>query len=262
MNDLAGEVRVSKIEERLAKLESQSFWRFFFQYLFAPFLVLMVGTLVNMRIEANKAAIQRLTAAREMIPALFEGNPEKAFATQRLLSRTVDDELANELNALVSKFYEAKLASTLNAGDSAGAAVILAAADAIGGAAAETVRSSVGEKTRDNVQLFATKSQSASYFERAGFDALLDGDVARAAEAFEKAEAAYPGFHNAYELARLMRRQGTESSGESLAALLRTVNTEYLYGAPADVVARVRAATSGAAPVGRMSAPGVPEMRD
>src|SRR5688572_11752840 len=114
---------IEKLTARVEKLEKekQGAFRFFIQYLLSPLLILAIGTIINFRIEASRAELQRLAAAQEMIPTLFDDNPDKAFATQRVLARTVDAELASELDSLVSRYYSARLAASLAAADTAAA---------------------------------------------------------------------------------------------------------------------------------------------
>jgi hypothetical protein len=140
----------TELEARVAKLEKQSASRFFVQYLLSPLLVLLVGYLINYRVEQNrgeiekaKTDIQRIDLAQKMIPILFGGNPEEAFAAQRLMEKVVDPEVAKEFKDVVAKYYQAKVASDLKKGDVQSAVATITAAQDVGGQAADQVVQSV-----------------------------------------------------------------------------------------------------------------------
>ena len=105
------------IEKRLSKLENQSSLKFFVQYLLSPILLVSIGTFINWRIEGQKAESNRVDVAQKMIPTLFGGNPDQAFATERLLAKIVDPESAKDLHVIVVNYYQGKIESSLRAGN-------------------------------------------------------------------------------------------------------------------------------------------------
>jgi len=65
-------------------------------------------------------------------------------------------------------------------------------------------------------------------------------------KSFERADAAYPGYHQTYEIAVLVRaktKAGDLKTSESQKALMKLNATSYSWGAPRDIVERLRAAS-------------------
>lgn len=236
------------IEKRLSKLENQSSLKFFVQYLLSPILLVSIGTFINWRIEANKAESNRVDVAQKMIPTLFAGNPDQAFATERLLAKIVDPASANDLHLIVVKYYQGKIESSLSTGDVELAAKIVSAAKTIGGSAADEVVKSVDndKDQAEQIQVFKNKSQQASQYEREGFESLIKGDYEGAINSFQAAENAYHSYHQVYELARLIRQRKAElSDPDKRKDFLQLIVNRNSYGAPQDLMERLRAIAAG-----------------
>lgn len=83
---------------------------------------------------------------------------------------------------------------------------------------------------------------SASKFERAAFEALLDKNLDAAIGALDRAYAAYPTFHQVDEIRALVKdRQGALKGGTDAQwrALYSTIVTKYSWHAPSDLLARM-----------------------
>src|SRR6266849_2554095 len=153
-----------ELEKRIGKLESQGAVKFFVQYLLSPILILSIGTIINWRIEKGKSESNRIDIAQKMIPPLFAGNPDQAFATERLLTRVVDADVANDLHEIIAKYYKSKIETNLKEGNIEGADRIVSAAKTIGGNGADKVVQSVEQdrSQTDKIQAYKNKAQIAS----------------------------------------------------------------------------------------------------
>ena len=157
---------LDELDKRVAKLETQNSFQFFVQYLLSPLLIVAVGAFTNWHIERTRmeaqaldltmrTEAQRIDLAHKMLPSLWDGNPDLAFATERLLSRVVDKEFASELHAIVVKFYQGQLKSDIQAGNFARADELVESARTVGGSAAQEVIGSVAATTSKAIQLSA-----------------------------------------------------------------------------------------------------------
>jgi len=238
------------LESRVSKLEKQSASRFFVQYLLSPLLVLIVGAIMNYRVEQNrgeiekaKSDIQRIDLAQKMIPILFAGNPEQAFATQRLLEKVVDPEVAKEFKEVIAKYYKAKVELDIKKGDIKSAVETLSAAQSIGGQSADQVVQSVTQDRGKNeaIQKYTSKLQIASQKEREGFENLIAGKYDDAIKSFQASEDAYNSYHQVYELARLLRSRRQDMNDENKRKeTFQIIVDKYSYGAPSDLLNQLR----------------------
>jgi len=237
------------LETRVSKLEKQGSAKFFVQYLLSPLLLLIFGAVLNARVERSrealeeaKADIQRLDLAQKMIPILFAGNPDQAFATQRLMEKVLDPEVAKDFREVITKYYSAKIESDVKKGDFQAAAATLTAAQNIGGQAAVQVEQSVQGAQKRTLQRYADKLHIASLKEREGFEDLLAGKYDEAIQAFQAAENAYNSYHQVYELARLLRSRRQELNDvNTKGKVLQLVVEKYSYGAPPDLIEKLKA---------------------
>ena len=239
-----------KLEARVSKLEKQSASRFFIQYLLSPLLVLALGALLNYRVEQSKeeieiakSNIQRIDLAQKMIPILFAGNPDQAFATQRLMEKVLDPDISNEFKEIIVNYYKARIDSDLKNGNIIAANETLAAAQSIGGDSADQIVQSVTQDQSKNetIQKFRSKLQIAAQHERAGFESLLAGKYDDAIVSFQASEDAYNTYHQVYELARLLRSRKKDLNDESRRKeMLQLIVDRYSYGAPSDLLDQLR----------------------
>jgi hypothetical protein len=82
----------------------------------------------------------------------------------------------------------------------------------------------------------ATRADEAAPFERAGFEAILERRLDDAIEAFERARAVWPDYHNVDEIAAYLSEvRATEAplDAASWAAIDRIILTRYSWGMPA-----------------------------
>jgi len=238
------------LEARIGKLEKQSASRFFVQYLLSPLLVLALGAVMNYRVEQNKGEIektksdiQRIDLAQKMIPILFAGNPEQAFATQRLMEKIVDPEVAREFKEVIAKYYNTKIELDIKKGDIKSAVETLSAAQSIGGQSADQVVQSVtlDKGKNEAVQKYKNKLQIASQNEREGFENLIAGKYDDALKSFQAAEDAYNSYHQVFELAKLLKSRRKDIYDENKRKeIFQLIVDKYSYGAPSDLLNQLK----------------------
>ena len=84
-------------------------------------------------------------------------------------------------------------------------------------------------------------SSLAAKREREGFSALLEGDVERSIIAFETAERAFPGFHQVYEISRLLRQHRDDFDDSTVRRdVLSTIVGSLSWKAPDDLLEEIR----------------------
>ncbi len=149
---------MSTIEELTDKIdrfdrEQQTKSRFFFRYLVSPLLILIIGYFLNQSVQEAKEQFHRLElevnqieAAQTMLADLFSDIPERAFIADRLMSKLVDEELSREISDIIALYYSQRLSRQLSDSTLADAEKIAAAAEAIGGPAAEAIQSQLRER--------------------------------------------------------------------------------------------------------------------
>jgi tetratricopeptide (TPR) repeat protein len=82
--------------------------------------------------------------------------------------------------------------------------------------------------------------RSAQAHEAAAFEALVRGDYKTALSEFEEAERVYPTFHQAYEIARLLRRNLSSISEPAIRkSVLKQIVTQLSYGAPPEYLQKL-----------------------
>lgn len=219
------------IESRLSKLEQQNSRNIFVQYILPTLIAVLIGAFVtwrvessrsevSMQVEKNKADIQRVEVAQKMIPVIFSGNAQQAFATQRLLEMVVDAEVAKEIKEIVAAYYKAKVSVNVKRGDAKSAEQTLLAAKAVGGTAANKI---------------LQDRETASRKEYEGFQNLVAGEYDKSLKAFQDAENIFNGYHNVYELARLIRlRKNDFKDPKKRQEIFHLIVTKYRDGIPPD----------------------------
>lgn len=234
--------KLKEIDEKMSRLKGDNIWRFVVQTILAPLTIVAVGLIVNWQIERTKAANDRIGAAREMIPLLFDNSPDKAFATEALLARIIDPDIADELHKIVARHYSGVIQKSLASGDTATAARILAAAEHSGGEAATVVVDSVRQNNTKywKLQSYTSKSSIAEGKEREGFQNLLAGNYDGAIQAFEAAEKAYPSYHSVYEIGRLLKSRRSELDDPvKRGEILNEIASSYMV--PSDLRQKMKA---------------------
>lgn len=247
------EAHLTGIEQRLKKLENESRLKIIAQLFVAPILLLIVGGLLNQRIEKNKDAIerartdaQRVDVAQKMIGSMFDGNPTKAFATSRLMRQIVEKDVAVAFDSILFSYYNARVVESVRTGNLDTAAAIIKAAESVGGNAAQTIESSVGGPQVDSIRRYQERRAAAAAHEREGFEELLAGDLERAWRAFQASEDAVNGYRISYEMAGLLRtRRNRFNDPSTTKEILSILVDRYIDAVPSDLREQVVAKARG-----------------
>jgi len=115
---------IEELESRIKDLEKDSNRRFLLQYLIYPLILAAMGYYFNHQIETAKLETQRIQIAQALLPSLFQGNHSQALATEKMISRVVSKDLADDLNSITEDYYTSKLNIELKAGNMDAAANI------------------------------------------------------------------------------------------------------------------------------------------
>jgi hypothetical protein len=88
---------------------------------------------------------------------------------------------------------------------------------------------------------FRGKLAMAKEKERAGFQNLIDGNYDAAIQAFQESENSFNSYHNAYDIAKLLRENKTRLDDPAVKkAVFKTIVTKHAYGAPPDLFKEVK----------------------
>jgi hypothetical protein len=225
---------IDSLDVRVSKLEKGSWLTALLQFLIYPVLLALMGNFFSHQIETSKLETQKIQIAQAMVPILFSGNHSQALATEKLLSQVVDPQLAAQLNQITEDFYKSDLNSKIKSGDLQGAEKIVSAAQMVNSPISTSIIAAAKQdeaayKKIQNVQLAAQK-------ERQGFEALLSGNDDDAVADFRASDAAYPTYHQVFELARLLTSHKKEL-GDPVGrqAIFKTILDHYSYGMPDDI---------------------------
>lgn len=233
---------LDEIRQRVERLEKDSMRKMLVQFLVYPGILLLIGSYFSRKIEAQKLDVQRIQITQSLLPSLFSENHSQALATELIVSK-VEPELADDLHKLTASYYESKVKSDISKGQVESADSIVSAAKSVGGPAAAQIIAAVAAapQTQQAIDKFALARQK----ERDGFQALLNGKFAEAQQDFEQSEAAYNGYHQVYEIARVLRTslKANPKSFDDPAAkkkILEKIIQEDYRGAPADLFLQLK----------------------
>ncbi|MEO6589792.1 MAG: DUF308 domain-containing protein [Pyrinomonadaceae bacterium] len=90
-----------------------------------------------------------------------------------------------------------------------------------------------------------TQRQFAKVKEREGFENLIAGDYESSINAFQTSEDAWNGYHNTYDIARLLRKNKTQMDEPGKKKeVFGIIVSQYSYGAPTDLLEQIKAIPS------------------
>lgn len=114
---------IQDLEKRIESLEKEkdSRIRFFMQYLLSPLLLLLIGGFLNFQIEKAKQGFQkieleikRIGTTQKFMTELFSGTPQRAFVAERLMSKLVEKEDAEEISKIIAQYYNGQVDKRLS----------------------------------------------------------------------------------------------------------------------------------------------------
>jgi tetratricopeptide (TPR) repeat protein len=233
---------VEELAARVEKLEKRRPWRFVFQYLLAPALLIPVGAYFNWLLQETRNEIERIEVAHEIVADALEGEYDVSFVTVRLLPIVLDEALAAELTASIEEYWAKRAEIELAADRPEEAVRILEAASHAGAEVAERVEARVLESDIvSDVPGKLSRAKEAEQLTAAGFDFLAEGQYSRALEAFQRVEEVYPTYGTAREISELLGRNLTRMGDPATETrVLGTITDELSWKAPTGAVGELR----------------------
>ncbi|UCE06911.1 MAG: hypothetical protein JSW07_02410, partial [bacterium] len=202
--------------------------------------VIAIAAIFNAQLEKKKTEIEQVNLAQSMLTTIFSNDAYRAFATQRLLEKVLEDTTLNsEIGDIIVTYYEKKIEEYINLGKIDDAQTIVDAAKYVGGRLAKKFEERIEQdQERQNT---LTKFQKASRSERSGFNFLLAGKYDEAITAFQQADEIYPTFHQVYEISCLLiEERNNLSNPAKRKEVYRRIITDYSWGAPKDLLDELR----------------------
>jgi tetratricopeptide (TPR) repeat protein len=229
------------LEDRVATLEKKQSgrFRFFFQYLAAPILLAVFGSVLTYLVGREQRALEHIEVAQTMLPALFSPDKHQPLATKRLLDAVIDDmSLRESLDQIVTEYFSTKLDTALERNDLATAKNIYDAASAIGGSSGEQIAQALEGNPEAREKL--TKYEEARHLELVGYEAVADNQFDVALSRFKKAEAIYPTLHSVREIRQLLEANPEIAKDPaSQAEVKNQIATEYSWKVPEETLSRL-----------------------
>jgi hypothetical protein len=100
----------------------------------------------------------------------------------------------------------------------------------------------IGDSALGLIQKVKKSTADVELYERYGFECLIEGRNSDALAYFTLAESAQHGYHSVYEIGRLLRAQMTNLQDPiQRKKILSQIATQYSYGAPPDLLLKVKA---------------------
>jgi hypothetical protein len=262
---------LSELEQRVEKLEEKkSFRELVVGSLFGPLLVALVTGLgafyiqyianrTQAQLDTTTKQIERMKVAQQMVADLFSDNEQRALATEKILTRVLDDdELEQEISRLVAGYYKAKVDNAIAAGKPEQASVIVDSAKQVDSDTAKAIVANA-QKTHGAALARGEKRKLAAEAERQGFAALQAGNLVEARKAFGSAAAVAPDYHNVSEIVRLVDKALADPDTAKRRELGRAIFDKYSFRMEPEVREELREQQSMAmqAPVRALPPPSV-----
>ena len=232
---------LSELEQRVEKLEQKkSFRELVVGSLFGPLLVALVTGLgafyiqyianrTQAQLDTTTKQIERMKVAQQMVADLFSDNEQRALATEKILTRVLDDDdLEREISGLVAGYYKAKVENAIAAGKPEQASIIVDNAKQVDSDTAKAIVVDA-QKTHGAALARGEKRKIAAAAEQQGFAALQAGNLAEAKKAFGAAAAVAPDYHNVGEITRLVDKGLAEPDATKRQEIARAILVKYSF---------------------------------
>lgn len=233
---------IEDLDKRVAKLEKRNPWRFVFQYLLAPLILIVFGFYFNLVLQQTRSEIERIEIAHEIVADALAGNYAESFVTLRLLPVVLDPELAEELANSIADYWAKRAEQELERDRPEEAVAILEAASYAGLEVAERVEA--GLRASEVVIAEPDRLERAKEAERltaAGFNQLAEGGYEEALASFRGAEEIYPTYGTAKEIGDLLGRNLSRMSDPvTEMRVLESIAEDYSWKAPERSVIKLK----------------------
>ena len=175
--------------------------KFFFQYLLAPLIIAIVGGLITINLQTNQRHLEEMKFTEQIIKDAYDtSNVARGLAICMLIKPVLkgNPDYADSLIKSINSFYASRVKEAARNGD-------VAAIQNIRTLSADFGSSTAGLAKQIDTSQVISKTQAAKDFEAKGFQYLDEKNLGAAADAFGNAEKTYNGFHNAYEITRILK---------------------------------------------------------
>lgn len=236
-----------KLEERVTNLEKDkpgSKWRFFFQYLLSPILVVAIGIIFNFQIEKGRKELEQLKIAQSMLATLFSEDKYKTLATKRLMDAVLQSEaLKQSIGRIVEDYLSVKFNQSIQNNDIESAKDILDAAKTMGGTVGENIAKKI--ETDAGSKAVLTQYQRAREKELEGFKALIHKDFNIALEKFKEAYSIYKDLHSVSEIYHLLdSNKNNFDDSEVHRKIYKEIIEKYSWKVPNDIISALKSKTN------------------
>ncbi|HEY9005911.1 MAG TPA: hypothetical protein VIM75_07245 [Ohtaekwangia sp.] len=179
--------------------------KFWIQTLVVPAVLAGVGYYINDTLQQQQRAFDKIKFTEQIISEAFDSNnPDKAIALTKIIPSLTDDKkFADDVVAMINSYYVKRAEQALKTGNEAEYKQIADAAAVFKGDGI-----SISDSLKINPA--TSKAETARQYEQDGLAHLHQGNLEAARDCFQKAEAAYPGFHSSYEIANLLTKKVQE----------------------------------------------------
>ncbi|MCK4510794.1 hypothetical protein KAW64_03595 [bacterium] len=233
---------VEDLDRRIAKLEKRSPWRFVFQYLLAPLILIVFGFYFNWILQKTKSGIERIEIAHQIVVDALAGNYDESFVTLRLLPVVLDQALAEELANSIADYWAKRAEQELEGDRPEEAVAILRAAGNAGPEVAERVEA--GLRASDVVIAQPDRLDRAHEADRLmaiAFNHLAEGRYTEAMDSFQGVEELYPTYGTAKEIGDLLVRNLQHMSDSATETrVLESIAEDYSREAPVGTAVELR----------------------
>lgn len=168
------------LSQRVDQLENKQGSRigFFFQFILSPVLVVVIGGFLtlymNLRVEQAKQAFQtlelevkRIETSQHMLGEVFSSEPARAFIADRLMTKLMDKQLAEEFSLITSRYFLQKFHRKLSLDTLYKNDDITTAANSVGGTAAKSFETQLQKQRYYIVALSLEPSQETEAIDKA-----------------------------------------------------------------------------------------------
>jgi tetratricopeptide (TPR) repeat protein len=236
---------LDQLEKRVSKLERGSAARFFVQYLLSPILVLALGFLFNLQLEATKSEVKRIEVAHDMVTTALSGDYEQSFITLRLVDVVLDPELAGQIKDAVIGYLKKRAIESLEQERPEEALEIIRAQEGIlkeaGQEPTDEIRRAIEEAGKGSE---LNRAEQASALTSEGFQLLALGKYDQALEQFHQVERVYPSYGTAHEIiGELERNRDKLETPEGEREVLGTIVERYSWKVPEEDVRELKKRT-------------------
>ena len=204
-------------------------FKFFMQYLLAPLIIAIVGGLITYNVQTNQRHLEEMKFTEQILKDAYDtSNIARSLALCMLIKPVLksNPEYADSLIKSINSFYSSRVKIAAKNGDIETIKNIKSLSEDFGS-------STAGLANQIDTSHIISKTQLAKDFEAKGFQYLDKKNIADATIAFNNAEKAYNGFHNAYEITRILNStqrnisKQPERINETIDSVIETIKLKY-----------------------------------